>query len=250
MKKIAAKPSFEDVMAALKKAGSAQTRKTWLRHGAEEPMFGVKFGDLAKLVKKIGVDHELAGRLWETGNADARNLALKIADPARMSANDLERWLAQTRWSVHLGYLSMLASEGPHAAALASKWAARSDEQAGVAGWSVIGQMALRDASTPDAWFQERLVEIEKRIRSVPDGQRHTMNQTMIAIGGRSAALRTAACAAAKRLGRIEVDHGDTACKTPEAVPYIEKMWAHAKAKGFASPAAQERGREVPRTRC
>ena len=63
-------------------------------------------------------------------------------------------------------------------------------------------------------------------------------------------ALRKAALVAAKRIGKVEVDHGDTACKTPDAAEYIEKAWAYAKAKGFESPAAQERMREVPRRRC
>lgn len=242
--------SLKEVMSALRKAGSEQTRKTWRRHGAEEPMFGVKFGDLAKLVKKIGVDHELAVQLWDTGNADARTLALKLADPARLSAADLDRWVAKTRWGMHLSYLAQLASETPHAAEKASAWSAKSDARIGLAGWSIVGQMALRDATTPDAWFHDRLAEIENRIQAVPDGLRHAMNGTLIAIGGRSPALRATACAAAKRLGKIEVDHGDTACKTPDAVPYIDKMWARAKSKGFATPAAQERDREPPRLRC
>ncbi len=28
---------------------------------------------------------------------------------------------------------------------------------------------------------------------------------------------------AAKRIGKVEVDHGETNCKTPDAAPYIEK---------------------------
>ena len=32
--------------------------------------------------------------------------------------------------------------------------------------------------------------------------------------------------------------------QTPDASPYLEKMWAHAKSKGFESPSAQERRRE------
>ena len=76
------------------------------------------------------------------------------------------------------------------------------------------------------------------------------MNRAVITIGGRSAGLRKAALAASKRIGKVEVDHGDTACETPDATEYIEKAWAHAKAKGFASPAAQERARELPRLRC
>ena len=76
------------------------------------------------------------------------------------------------------------------------------------------------------------------------------MNMAVIVIGGRNAALRKSALATAKRIGKVEIDHGDTACQTPDAGAYIEKMWARAKAMGFASPAAQERAHEVPRRRC
>jgi hypothetical protein len=74
------------------------------------------------------------------------------------------------------------------------------------------------------------------------------MNAAVIAIGGRSAALRKLATAAAKRIGPVEVDHGDTACTTPDAVTYIGKLWE--RAKKFDSPAAAERARESMRTRC
>ena len=56
--------------------------------------------------------------------------------------------------------------------------------------------------------------------------------------------------AAAKRIGKFEVDHGDTACKTPDSAQYIDKSWTHSTSKGFASPAAHERARESMRTRC
>jgi hypothetical protein len=70
------------------------------------------------------------------------------------------------------------------------------------------------------------------------------MNNALIAIGGRNEALRKQATAAAKRVGKVDVDHGDTACKTPDAVSYIEKMWARKKeregAKG-GKPAVMEK---------
>lgn len=110
--------------------------------------------------------------------------------------------------------------------------------------------MAQRDTISPDSVFEKRLAEIERTIHTAPNAERYIMNQTVIAIGCRNAALRKAALAAAKRIGEVEVDHGDTACKTPDAAEYIEKSWAHAKAKGFESPAAQERERDVPRRRC
>jgi 3-methyladenine DNA glycosylase AlkD len=246
----AARLGLTEAMAALEKAGSAQARKTYARHGAAEPMFGVSFAVLKTLVKRIGLDHELAGALWSTGNFDARNLAVKVADPARMSPAALSRWAREARMPMLLDYVAQLASEGPHAAALAAKWSASSDPAESCAAWPLLAQMAFRDETTPDAWFEGRLAEIERAIHSAPNAHREAMNQTLIAIGCRSAALRKAATAAAKRIGKVEVDRGDTACKTPDAASYIEKTWAHSTSKGFPSPAAHERSREPMRMRC
>ena len=80
--------------------------------------------------------------------------------------------------------------------------------------------------------------------------QRDAMLHAFIAIGCRSAALRKSVTAAAKRIGKVEIDQGDTACKTPEPVPTLEKNWTRATSTGFESPAAQERARESMRTRC
>ena len=52
--------TYEGVMARLESLGSEQTRSTYLRHGATDPLFGVKFGDLRPLARKIGTDHALA----------------------------------------------------------------------------------------------------------------------------------------------------------------------------------------------
>ena len=242
--------SLSETMRVLEKAGSAQTRKTYARHGAQEPMFGVSFATLKTLVKRIGVDHELALALWETKNHDARVLALKIADPEKIAASDLDRWARESTVRTCGGYAAMLAAESPHGAAKAREWFRSSEPALRATAWTLAGFLASGDDSTPDEWFVERLAHIEKSIHSAPNAERESMNMALITIGGRNAVLRKAAIAAAKRIGKVEVDHGDTACKTPDAVPYIEKMWSHATAKKFDSPAAQERAREPMRTRC
>lgn len=246
----ASRMTLAEVMKTLEKAGSAQTRKTYARHGATEPMFGVSFATLGALWKKIRVDHDLAMRLWDTGNFDARNLAFKIVDPTRMSAADLDRWARETPVRMVSGYVSMVAAEGLQGFATATRWLSSSDEQLLCAGWGLVGQLAARDPATPDAWLAERLAEIEKTIHEAPNQRRYAMNGALISIGGRSAPLKKAALVAAKKIGKVEVDHGDTSCKTPDAAPYIEKMWERARAGGFASPSAHEQSRESGRTRC
>jgi 3-methyladenine DNA glycosylase AlkD len=206
-------------------------------------MFGVSFATMKTLVKKIGVDHELALALWDTNNHDARLLALKIADPARMTPADLDAWTRASKMRMCGGYAAMLTAESPHGPARARAWFASSDPALRASAWTLSGFLASGDETIPDEWFHERLATIEKSIHSAPNAEREAMNMAVITIGGRNPALRKAATAAAKRIGKVEVDHGDTACKTPDAV-------AHSSAKKFASPAAQERARESMRTRC
>ena len=70
--------SFQETMNALEKAGSAQTKKTYLRHGAGEPMFGVSFATLKVLYKRIKVDQELAQALW--GNVAVTQAYLTLSE--------------------------------------------------------------------------------------------------------------------------------------------------------------------------
>lgn len=242
--------TLQQTMHELEKAGSAQTRKTYARHGAPEPMFGVSFATLKLLYKRIKVDQELAEALWDTGNFDARNLAVKIADPASISSRELDRWAASPKARMCGGYVAHLAAESPFGLAKADKWLGARDEPTRFTGWSLVAALAMIDESMPDAWFADRLAQIEKTVDSAPNAQRYAMNSALIAIGCRNAALRRMATAAARRVGTVDVDHGDTDCKTPVAADSIENAWARSESKGFASPAAQERARESMRTRC
>jgi 3-methyladenine DNA glycosylase AlkD len=242
--------TLEQAMAALEQAGSEQTRKTYRRHGVSAPMFGVSFATLKSLLKAIGVDHELAVQLWDTGNYDACNLALKIADPAQMTPADLDHWARSSAQANCASYVANLATEGPHGLECAQRWLASENDAERAAGWSTVGALAMTDASIPDDWFLARLIDIEHRIHSAANALRTPMNNALIAIGCRNAALHSAAGMAAKRIGKVDIDHGDTACKTPDAASSMDKAWAHSTGKGFESPAAHERSRESVRLRC
>src|SRR5689334_22448248 len=167
-----ARMSLDEVMSALEKAGSEKTKKTYARHGAKEPMFGVQFGTLKVLLDRIGVDHELAHALWKTKNQDARNLAMKIADPARLTPADLDRWARENGMRICGAYIGCLAAEGPHAATKVRDWLGSADEELRAMGWTLVAQLANLDEKAPDDWFAKHLVRIEKTIHSSPSVER------------------------------------------------------------------------------
>jgi 3-methyladenine DNA glycosylase AlkD len=245
-----ARMGLDDVMAALEAAGSAQTRKTYARHGVTIPMFGVSFATLKTLYQRIKLDHELALALWDTGNFDARNLAVKIVDPARLSPAELDRWSRDPTARMCSSYVAYVAAEGPHAHACVERWLASEHEPQRTIGWKLVGALAMLDETLDDAWFLARLAALERGIHAAPNAEREAHNHALIAIGSRNPPLRDAAIAAATRIGPVEIDHGDTACKTPDAVESLRKAWDYALSKQAASPAAQERARPPMRIRC
>ncbi len=62
----------EEILAELKSLGRETYRKTMLRHGASEPIYGVSGEDLKKIQKRIRKDYALALALFDTGVSDAR----------------------------------------------------------------------------------------------------------------------------------------------------------------------------------
>ena len=245
----AARMSLPEVMTVLEKLGTEQTRKTWARHGAKGPMFGVLFGELFKLMKRIDVDHELARDLWATGNVDARNLAMKIADPRVMTPDELDRWAIENPMRMCSLYVATLAAEGPHARTKVGEWLKSPNERLRALGWTLLGRLSDLDESFPEDQLVHGVRVIEESIHSAPNEVKYDMNRALITMGGRSSALRKAVLSAAKRIGEVTVDHGDTACKTPDVAETVAKMWARSEAK-FGSPAAHERSMKSMRRRC
>ena len=242
--------SLAEVMVALEAAGTAQTRKTYARHGITGPMFGVLAPTTKALQKRIGVDHALALALWATQNHDARTLAAKVADPSQLSPTQLNGLAGSLNGRSCENLVAQLTVDGPHAIEQAEAWLAHAEPGHRSIGWSVVGGLALADEALPDAWFTAHLRVLEATLHAAPNVQRSAMNHALIAIGCRNPALRALADGVARRLGVVHIDHGNTSCKTPDASAYIQKTWEHAESKGFATPAAQERSRELIRLRC
>ncbi|WP_164015448.1 DNA alkylation repair protein [Pyxidicoccus trucidator] len=218
---------LQETMRELESLGSEQTRKTFLRHGAPGPLFGVKLGDLEKLRKRIKTNAGLAEALWDTGNADARMLATLVADAASMSWEHLDAWARALDWHTLVDvFINNVALRSQHARKAVETWAPLSGEMQSRAGWQLLAALATKTEQLADDELSVWLPRIEQGIHSAQNRVRESMNSALIAIGGRGGALRDTALEVAKRIGKVEVDHGDTACETPDAAEYIERIIA------------------------
>jgi 3-methyladenine DNA glycosylase AlkD len=222
--------TYQQVMARLRSLGTAQNVKVYRRHGAGNSVFGVSFASLRTLQARLKTDHALARRLWASGNFDARHLAVLIADPANVTARELDAWAADLDNYVTTDlFVRHLVGKTTFAREKMERWVKAREEWVGRAGWMLLALIAMGDGDLRDVYFERHLARIEREIHRSKNRVRDAMNSALIAIGLRNPGLRYQALAAARRIGKVEVDHGETHCATPDARQYILKAVAHRK---------------------
>lgn len=219
--------NLAEAMQELEALGTAQNRKVYARHGASENMFGVSFANQEKLRKKIKIDHELAAQLWATGNDDAQVLATLIADPQQFTDRQAESWVKSLNNHGLAEMVARLIAKTSLAQPKAEKWHKAKDEMIGSTGWRLVSHLAAHHPQLPDAYFEPYLTAIGASIHQQKNRVRYEMNGALIAIGLRNEQLEKKALAVAKQIGKVEVDHGQTGCKTPDAAAYIAKALAY-----------------------
>ena len=218
-------------LAALKKAGTAQNRKIYGRHGVQGEMYGVSYSVMNKMAKTIKRDHALAVELWQSGVHDARVLATMVADPDAFAARELDAWVKELDNYVLTDAFGGMVARSSLAPGRSAAWRNRRSEWVASAGWVVTSGLALKEEAD-EAALAPLIEVIAGTIHDQPNRVRHSMLMTLIAIGSRGGALEKAALAAVARIGKVTVDHGQTGCRTPDAADYIRRTVAHRRRKG------------------
>ncbi|WP_423409401.1 DNA alkylation repair protein [Heyndrickxia sp. MSNUG] len=219
--------TLEEIMEKLEEMGSEQTKKTLLRHGAREPFFGVRVGDLKKLVKYVKKDQELGLALYDTGHSDAMYLAGLSVQPKLMSKEILQDWADKAYWYMLAEYtVAGVAAESPYARELAIEWMQSEEEMIATCGWSTYSNYL---SITPDEnlnldEIRKLLRQAETTIHQEKNRVRYVMNNFVICVGAYVIPLYKEALATAAKIGKVHVDVGKTACKVPLATDYIKKI--------------------------
>ncbi|MEZ6121820.1 MAG: DNA alkylation repair protein [Planctomycetaceae bacterium] len=223
---------LSDVLSKLKMLGTEQAIKIYKRHGAGDNVFGVSFADLKKLKKQIGTNHSLAIGLWNSGNSDARSLAMMIADPQKVSPTVATQWMKDVSYYLHAGEVAGVVAKSPCGPAKMRQWRKQKSEFARSTGYSILSHMLKDDPESVDESECRRVLkEIESEIHRSANRARHAMVMAVISIGVYKPELCAEAIEAGERIGDVDVDHGETSCTTPKIAAYIQKSVRRATGK-------------------
>ena len=217
----------KQILRELARFGNDQTKRIYLSHGASEPLYGVKIGDMKKLQKKVGAISDEALELWDSGNADARYFAALSADQERITKATLRKWARQANWHMLSEYaVAQLIAETKHAWSLGLEFIDSKQEHVACCGWSSLSNwISFRPVEEVEVdAVSELLNRVEATVREQPNRLRFTMCNFVVAAGAFVPEVTQQALGIGKRLAKLEVAPVKKGCSVPEIVEDITKV--------------------------
>jgi 3-methyladenine DNA glycosylase AlkD len=213
----------KEILAGLKALGDENMRAKNEKNGAGDNQFGVRLGDIRKLAKEIKTNHELAITLWDTGNIDARLLAILLIKPKNLSRDEIDRMVRTVNFVQVADWLnSYVVKSHPDKESLRQAWLEDDDSWAARAGWSLTSE---RIAKSPIGLDLPRILDrIGSEMRDAAPEVQWTMNFCLAGIGIHFPKLRKRAIAIGEKLGLYRDYPVSKGCTSPFAPIWINEM--------------------------
>jgi 3-methyladenine DNA glycosylase AlkD len=215
--------TLKETLAQLEALGNEKVRAHNSKNGAGDNQFGVRLGDIRKLAAKIKTNHPLAIALWETGNIDARLLAILLINPKNLSGDELDRMARSVGFAQVADWLnSYVVRKYPDKETLRRKWMADDDPWAARAGWSLTSE---RIGKNPEGLDLPALLDrIESEMGGAAPEAQWTMNFCLAGIGIHFPEYRERAIAIGESLGIYRDYPVSKGCTSPFAPIWIKEM--------------------------
>lgn len=214
---------LKEVLAQLEALGDEKVRARSVRAGGDANQFGVLSGDLRKLAKKLKTNHALGLALWETGNMDARMLAILLLEPRKLTAAELDCLVRSGRPAQVADWLNAyIVKVHPEKESFRVQWMEDADPWAARAGWALTAERIGKSADGLD--LAAMLTRLEKEMPAAPPEVQWTMNYCLAGIGIHHADLRKRALAIGEKLGIYRDYPCAKGCTSPFAPIWINEM--------------------------
>lgn len=121
-------------------------------------MFGVSLAQLRPFARQIGRNHGLALDLWMTEVYEARLLAAFLAEPKRLTPDQMEAWAEDfDNWAICDGACIHLFSRSDFAWSKVHAWAVRDEEFVRRAGFALLAALTTHDKKSGPQPFLDAL---------------------------------------------------------------------------------------------
>lgn len=192
----------EAILAEMRSQGDPTARETMERFGIRaKNVIGLKVPQIRAIARRAGRSQKFAEQLWRTGIHDARILASLVGEPAAISPETMDSWVADFEsWDICDACCCNLFDRTPCAWEKVGQWAPDDREFVRRAAFATIAAVSVHDKSAPDRVFVKALKLVEKYSFDDRNFVRKGVNWALRNIGKRNPELRVAAVACAERV--------------------------------------------------
>lgn len=217
---------FEAVMKELESLGKDRTKKIYMSNGAVEPVFGVNTGDMKPLLKKTGLNQDLAEKLYGTGNYDAMYFAGVIAEPKKMNESDFDRWINDAYFYMISDFVvAVTLSESDIAQEVSDKWIKSGEDMKMSAGYScycwLLGNR--KDQEFNPEKISKMMDDVKSAIHDAPINTKKAMNSFIYTVGISYIPMNQEALDIAEEIGKIEFRNHKNKLVTLNPLETIQK---------------------------
>ena len=197
---------YREVMAQVKSMGDPKNIKGMERFGIKtENNFGNSVTALRKYAKKIGKNHDLAVKLWESGIRDARMVAACIEDPETVSEGQVDKWVKDLdSWDICDHCCGHFFDKTPFAYKKVREWTKSYELFVKRAGFSLIAWLAVHDKKKDDSEFVNFLKIIERESTDERKYIRKSANWALRQIGKRNIDMNKKALIVSNKIQKID----------------------------------------------
>lgn len=194
--------SLDEALALLRAQARPEALEGMARFAIDgEGRLGLSMPMLRQLAKQIGRQHELAIALAASGIPDAQILASLVVEPARLTVDEMDTWVASLgAWDTCDQACINAFARSPLAWGRVPVWAAREPEFERRAGFALMAALAVHDKQADDARFIELLPLIEQQAGDERNFVKKAVNWALRQIGKRNETLCAHAIASAERV--------------------------------------------------
>lgn len=115
---------------------------------------GVSVPDMRKIAKSIGKNHQLALDLWDTGVPEGMIVAGMIAEPEKLTEQQMEDWVVDINsWDICDQVCMNLFEKSPLAEVKIFEWSVREEEFVKRTSYALIACLAWHDKQAGDEQF-------------------------------------------------------------------------------------------------
>jgi 3-methyladenine DNA glycosylase AlkD len=196
---------YNEVIDLLKSKANKKNALGMARFGINtKNALGISVVELRKIAKKIGRNHELAIKLWDSGIHEARLLACFIGESKKLIEKQMEDWVQDfNSWDICDQVCGNLFDKTEFAHKKVFEWTERKEEFVKRAGFALIATLSVHDKKSKDESFERFFPIIKKHCTDERNYVRKAVNWALRQIGKRNLYLNQRAIRVAKIIQKI-----------------------------------------------